>query len=342
MKHFKDNWAVAAFFIFFFLVLQFFNDWQYWEYIDNGNPWNTIRYRLLTIPLIMVPYYLYYKWQVPLLVKKKFFLFVISLIGFLLFLEFYGVIIDWITSIVVPNHHKAPFRWNNYHFPNQSFHLTFLNLAGITGFAFFQLRWKGEKLISQMREQQLQSELHSLKAQLHPHFFFNTLNNIYSLALERSAKTAPVVENLSKLMRYVVYETDMGKVPLTNEVKFMEDYVALEQIRHDNAMAINFSVQGNPAGIQVPPLLFMPLLENCFKHGFSSAEPFAEVTMLIENGEIIVATRNRFVKNAGVSQTGIGLDNLSKRLQLLYAHRHRLLITENEDIFEVTLILDPK
>jgi two-component system, LytTR family, sensor kinase len=179
-----------------------------------------------------------------------------------------------------------------------------------------------------------------LKAQLQPHFFFNTMNNIYSLALYRSEKTAPIVEKLSLLMRYIIYEGAKDSVPLQTEIEFLENFVTLEKIRHGDEAAISFTVQGNAHGMFIPPLLFMPLLENGFKHGvYDCEDSWLEAGMLIEDNEVIFGIRNSIAGGAAVSGPGIGLETLRKRLSLLYPKKHELLIQKADKQFEVNLTL---
>ena len=186
MDRLKIDWRVFGFFVFYFFVLQFVNDWQYRRYLDGGDSWVTLRYRLHTIPFTMLAYYLFYRWGVPLLFKRKFGAFLLAIILLIVYLE-----IDTYPKISL----------NIHDYPHQSLHFTLVNLFAVTGFAYYIRMFREEKVKQQLSDQHLQLELKLLRAQLHPHFFFNTMNNIYSLALYRSEKTAPIVEKLSLLMR---------------------------------------------------------------------------------------------------------------------------------------------
>ena len=291
----------------------------------------------------MFAYYLFYKWGSPLLFKRKFGAFLLSIILFIVFLEFYTLPVDWIAwrfsrypntrnskiSLIVPDYYLR-----------QSLHFTFINLFAITGFAYFTRMFREEKIKQELRDQHHLLELKYLKAQLHPHFFFNTMNNIYSLALYRSEKTAPIVEKLSLLMRYIIYEGRKDVVPLETEIEFLKNFVALEKIRHEDEAVISFTVQGNVDQMLIPPLLFMPLLENGFKHGVYNCEDSRlEAEMLIENNEIIFGIRNSVAGGVKISEPGIGLDTLRRRLTLLYPKRHELLIQRTDSLFEVNLTL---
>ena len=340
MTQSRKTWAVAGFFVFYFILLQLANDWQYRAVLDGGNSWVTLRYRLMTIPLMMLPYYLFYRWQVPLLLKRKFGRFLLSVLLFIMLLDVYAHLTDWLAGwALFPSGSLHPrVSWRDYHFPVQSLHFTVINLLAVTGFAYFLNRWEAELVIRQLKEQRLQLQLNYLKAQLHPHFFFNTLNNIYSLALYQSEKTAPMVEVLSQLMRYIVYSTKEERVPLQKEIEFLQHFVQLESIRHEDNSPISFTVQGDARGISIPPLLFMPILENSFKHGVVNS-PWMEAGMLIENKEIVFEVRNGHTPGASPGEAGIGLDNLRQRLDLLYPEKHTLLIRQTNERFEVTLTL---
>lgn len=343
MRRLRINWAVLAFFIFYFFVLQFVNDWQYRRYLDGGDSWHTFKYRLFSTPFAMLWYYLFYIGGVPFLFKKKFGAFILSIILFIVFIEVFSPLEDWIATLL--SRPAAPitypdFSWAKYPYLHQSLYFTFINLFAVTGFAYFLNMFKEEKIKQQLKEQHLELELNYLKAQLHPHFFFNTMNNIYSLALYRSEKTAPIVEKLSHIMRYIIYEGSKDLVPLENEIEFLKNFVALEKIRHEDNASISFTIQGNAEQVFISPLLFMPLLENGFKHGFNSNDDcWIEAAMLIENNEISFEIKNSNYGTPAGNEPGIGLYNLRKRLALLYPQKHELLIQKSDRQFEVNLTL---
>jgi len=344
MHRVRINWAVFGFFIFYFFVLQFVNDWQYRRFLDGGNSWVTFKYRLASTPFIMLSYYLFYRWGVPFLFKKKFGAFGLSIFLFIVFLEIYSPlseVIKWLlfSRFNVPGNFPT-ISWSKYPFLHQSLHFTIINLFAVTGFAYFLNMFKEEKIKRQLEAQQLQLELNYLKAQLHPHFFFNTMNSIYSLALYRSEKTAPIVEKLSHMMRYIIYEGQKDTVPLEKEIEFLKSFVALEKIRHEDHVSVSFTIQGNIEQTFIPPLLFMPLLENGFKHGFQyNEDSWLEAAMLIENDEIIFGVKNSDPSSVTANEPGVGLENLRKRLSLLYPKKHELVMQKTNNQFEVNLTL---
>lgn len=340
----RQGWYVAGFFLFYFLLLQFVSDLQY--YLVFKEPlWDTIRYRLVTTPLMIGVYYGFYRLVIPLLLYQRYLRFALAGLFFLCFLEIYLHLLDWLVwhLPVLPSPTRANARqnWEQFRFPRQSLWLTLTHLVTLTGFAYFMHRRREERKLEELRAAHLRLELAYLKAQLHPHFFFNTLNNIYSLALERSAQTPVVVAQLSHLMRYIVYEASKPLVPLQREIDFIRDYVQLESIRHENNEGISFRWQGNPDGIDVPPLLFMPLAENGFKHGFTDPlqSSWLEAVLVVDAKEIVFEVKNSRSVRPGAPESGVGLENLQKRLLLLYPGRHRLEMRPENNAFTVTLTL---
>lgn len=181
----------------------------------------------------------------------------------------------------------------------------------------------------QMANAQLEAEMKLLKMQLHPHFMFNTLNNLYYLTRIKSDIAPQVVEKLSDLMRYLLEKNDAEKVYLKDEINFMQAYMDLEKIRVPH-LQLTFDITGNTENVMVPPLLGLPLLENAFKHGIdkNSAGNCIKVTLQIENGQLELTTLNPMhaFKKPG---NRLGLANLKKRLQLLYGDRF-ILKTEEQ------------
>ncbi|HEU4471594.1 MAG TPA: histidine kinase [Flavisolibacter sp.] len=344
MQPVKLGKAELLFFLLYFFVLQFISDVQYYlEFGDNLR--TTIIYRLIATPFSLLPYLLFYKKLVPLLLAEKHARFILAVLLFIGFLDVYLHLLDWllwnIPFLDDTSRIRARNNWLNPGFPRQSLWLTLMNLISITGFAYMINRWRQERALRELREQHLALELNYLKAQLHPHFFFNTLNNIYSLALYRSEKTAVVVAQLSELMRYVIYEGNKSSVYLRQEVDFLESYVQLERIRHEQDVPISFVCSGNTESLQIPPLLLMPLLENAFKHGFThtAEHSWVKAKLTVTGKELSFEVKNSKTETPGTASQGIGLINLKKQLLLIYPGRHTLRITDRETQFDVHLTL---
>lgn len=340
------HWAVAGFFIFYFIVLQFFNDWQYLKYINDGNIAETIRYRAITLPFIILVYYLFYKLIVPVLLNNRYLLFIFYVVLFFIFLELYGQIMNWVlwhapfqTARTIKN---AEYNWKHYKFPRQDFHFTFLNLFAVTGFAYFLHKWKQEKIIKDLKEQQLQMELNFLKMQIQPHFFFNTLNNIYTLTLQKSDKAAPLVAKHAEIMRYILYESSRELVTLKQEIDFLKNYTEVEKLHFSEKMDIGFDSQGIDKKAMVEPMLLLPFVENAFKHGIreETNKGYVHIIISLVENDLSVEIKNSKPKNINKNkEKGIGLQNAYKRLDMLYPGKHTVDIEETGADYELRLNL---
>jgi len=185
------------------------------------------------------------------------------------------------------------------------------------------------------------SELNFLKAQLNPHFFFNSLNTIFSLAIQKSDQTSVAVLNLSDLMRYMLYETNKEKVRLQEEILYIENYIELQKLRLTENNKVTFEVHGNPNGIIIPPLLFICFIENAFKHGVNPAtknEIFVKFT--IAHNEIHMLVVNDITKQPKRDESsGLGIDNTVKRIDLYFPESNILKTYVDNDKFYVDLTL---
>jgi two-component system, LytTR family, sensor kinase len=201
-----------------------------------------------------------------------------------------------------------------------------------------------EKMQKDMEREKLNSELAFLKNQISPHFFFNTLNNIYSLISINQEDSQKAVLQLSKLMRYLLYESELGNTPLSSEINFMNNYIDLMKLRLSDKIDLKVSFPENYENRSIPPLLFISLIENAFKHGISSrGEPYIEISMLTGRDSITFRCINSMVKikeETDNGYPGIGLENLSKRLNLLFPGKHDLKINRSENSFEVLLYIN--
>ncbi len=189
----------------------------------------------------------------------------------------------------------------------------------------------------------LQTELQHLHYQLQPHFFFNSLNNIYALVDVSPDQAKTSIHSLSKLMRYMLYETNVELVPLSNEIDFMKKYIDLMKLRVTDKTVVKYSFPDKETGIKIAPLLFISLIENAFKHGVSaSKESLISITMTCDNNTILFKIENdNFPKKTDdKSGSGIGLQNLEKRLKLLYAGKHNFKAFVEGNRFSATLKIE--
>ena len=185
------------------------------------------------------------------------------------------------------------------------------------------------------------AELSFLKAQINPHFLFNTLNNIYSLAASKSDNTAESVLKLSNIMRYVTDDVREEFVPLENEVDFIRDYIDLQRLRLGDKMNVNFNVSGKTTGKKIAPLILMTFIENVFKYGISNREPSAiEIQLTTDDQSIRFYCSNKLYETQrNAESTGIGIENTRQRLEHLYAGKYDLSIDKTNGRFSVQLTL---
>ncbi len=191
----------------------------------------------------------------------------------------------------------------------------------------------------QAEKEKVSAELQLLKAQIHPHFLFNTLNNIYSSSLEFSPKTPDLILRLSSLLSYMLYDCKPSLVFLDKEIAVMRDYIELEKERYGNRIEISFHKEGNTEGIMIAPLLFLPFLENAFKHGTSEQleKPWLSFDLNVKDKLIKCKIVNSKNQQLSMSQQGIGIQNVKKRLSYLYPDKHALKINDELDFFVVSL-----
>ena len=197
-----------------------------------------------------------------------------------------------------------------------------------------------------LRNQELQREnseaqLRLLMAQVHPHFMFNTLNNIYSQTQEESPKSAKMIMELSNILRYILDEGKKDWVPLENELQMIVDYINLEKIRYDKKLDLHYAFPTSVNDKIIAPLLLLPLVENCFKHGASKMihHPWINIKAELTPESFTVNLKNgkKDIKASGKERKGTGIENVRRRLALLYPGRHSLEIWEDEDVFMVNL-----
>ncbi|MBN1924686.1 MAG: histidine kinase [Prolixibacteraceae bacterium] len=186
------------------------------------------------------------------------------------------------------------------------------------------------------------NELKFLKEQLNPHFLFNTLNNLYGLALEKSDKTPELVMHLSKILDYMLYRTNTPMVPLVQEIEMIDHYVSIEKHRFENLHSINFVVKGEPGDLKIAPLLLLPLVENCFKHGIRKSVKHTSIDIFLYNkkGIFSLETKNSFSDNTREQNGGIGLSNLAKRLEMIYPGAYKLKSEKDENFYYSKLEID--
>ena len=221
--------------------------------------------------------------------------------------------------------------------------IVLFNYPIVAGFAviikMMKRGWLKQQETQQVAREKAKAELQLLKAQIHPHFLFNTLNNIYFFTLTASQKAPEILMKLTDILRYILNECSQPLVPLEKELKMIEDYMALEKIRYGDRLKMELEIKGDYSNKMIPPLLLIPLVENSFKHGASKmlVQPWVNLNITIEEQSLYFLLSNSRPDEISSSQHNghIGLKNVKKRLQLLYPAAHELNIAESTQSFEV-------
>lgn len=228
----------------------------------------------------------------------------------------------------------------------------FLNLIWVLGpaivFAMFKYykNWINSQTIANEAERkQLSSELQVLKAQLNPHFLFNTFNNLYVLALQKSDKTPEVISKISDLFHYVLYECNAIEVPVSKEIKLIDDYIQLEQLRYSDRLLISFKKEIENPECLIPPMMLYTFVENCFKHGCSNdpGSPWIQLLIRVKQNRFEFEALNSIPKaigSRGENEGRVGLSNIKRRLELIYPKKHVLEITRKTSEFHIRLEID--
>lgn len=198
------------------------------------------------------------------------------------------------------------------------------------------------------RQQEKEAELKLLKAQLNPHFLFNTLNNLYGLSVVKSEKLPDLMLKLSDLLRYSLYETKEMQVPLAKEVQYLENYISLEKIRLEDTTDIQFTTTGNTSSLYIAPMLFMVFVENAFKHlgGVENNKSRVVVSLTIDQDRLVFICENTMdplgkeYEQLEQEGSGIGLQNVKKRLALQYPDMHELTTTVKNNQYKTTMTLN--
>jgi hypothetical protein len=209
-----------------------------------------------------------------------------------------------------------------------------LSIPFILTFQWFKQRSE----IAALDKEKSETELILLKQQINPHFFFNTLNNLYALSIKKDKATPEVILRLSELMRYVIYKGKEQQVKLAEEIKYLKDYISLQQIRLHKQLDFQFEQEIEDDQIQFSPLLFIILVENAFKHGIEVAEneAFLHLYLKSNQNQLVFCCMNS-VEGPSTQPPGIGLRNLRRRLDLLYPKRHHLSLEQNDFTYKATL-----
>lgn len=205
------------------------------------------------------------------------------------------------------------------------------------------INWYNDiKIKVALNKKNYEMELALVKSQINPHFLFNTLNNIDVLIAQNAAKASEYLNKLSDIMRFMLYETRTEKIALNKELNYIAKFIELQRIRTTNEHFINYAVKGDPKNIMIPPMLFIPFIENAFKHAENKkSENAININLDIENDKIIFKCENFYNQNTPVrsEHSGVGGELIKKRLAFMYPGKHTLSITNNNELYKVVLSL---
>jgi len=233
---------------------------------------------------------------------------------------------------------------NNWFHMQLTMLLVFLVVAGLSIAYFFLKEWARNELVrNQLEANQLSTEIKFLKSQINPHFLFNTLNNLFSMAQDKgNDELADGISKLSGMMRYMIYESNAEKVPLTDEIAYIKNCIALNKLRYaDEEAAVTFNYPEQVQNVFIAPMIYIPFIENAFKHGVlinQSSE--IDIAIVISGKQVLFACENKnysFVKKMDDNASGIGLENVKRRLELVYPGKYDLLIKSDAGKYAVIL-----
>ena len=298
--------------------------------------WKTLQYTSLNLPYQMLSVYFMIYFLFPkLLIPKKYLWFGLAAIVSLLLAT---ALHYFLNRLIWPEMRAEGF--------NMRFWFSSIVIMGYTtalalGIKLLKYWNQRERYIQELSNARLEAELKFLKAQIHPHFLFNTMNNLYTLALKQSKKVPEIIEKLSDLLRYMAYDVSHTRVSLQDEVEQLRNYMALEKLRYGDNLELSFAVNGKIAEVEIAPLLLLPFVENSFKHGVSGKLGNSWITISLEvaDHELSFKVENsqagKIKDETGYTQ-GIGLKNVKRRLELIYKDQYELRIV-NEDTHLVVL-----
>lgn len=336
------------FFLVYFYIIGLLSSFEYnfWQGHYIGISFEELEFAMVYGTLTCIAFIAFYKALQHCLKLNKLWAFTVLVVSFLVCYHFYkkaGYLLISDLDFLSEKIRSDALNW--YHLKQLGYTINYMMLQffGVSFLAYFIHSNKQSEQLKALKEQQLISELTYLKAQLQPHFFFNTLNNIYSLALQQSKDTAPLVAKLAEMMRYILYKADEKLVPLKEEINFIQNYVEVENIRYRSAINIKFDAQGIDDFSKISPLLLLPFIENAFKHGIQEEEKegFVNIVICKTEKDLILEVSNSITKNKE-NIGGIGLINVKKRLEILYPEKHTLEIQNSGKIHQVSLTLEMK
>lgn len=331
-------WGITWFLLFLFIT-------EGWEdplrFLYRGLPVLLSLLTLIAINLLYLLPELYFKKKLVQYFLISFFLF----IGIIWLLNNDLLIFsDWAEKYNIPERLSQQRRnaqsgtWLRFFIP------LLISFVGSTLIELTHFANKKEKAAISIEKEKLDTEIKFLKSQINPHFLFNVLNNIYTLTVIKSDKAPRNLMRLSEMLRYMLYDSNDGKVSLQKEIEYLENYISLASLKDSRGLNINLDLDKSQTGLQIAPLLFIPFVENAFKH--SKIEDlkngFINIKLITNNQHIVFKVENS-IPNVVFKKDkigGIGLTNTKQRLNLLYPNKYKLKILMNENVYAINLKID--
>lgn len=307
----------------------------------TGQYYQEFKINLFVLPARMLGTYSFIYLILPLATEKKSIIFfgILTLIHFFI----YGFLVY--ASFYVLNPYPNFYDFSQQPLFNPGKILTksisdYLIPAMGAAIVIFKKWYLDQQKNKKLAEEKLAAELNFLKAQIHPHFLFNTLNNLYALTLIKSDKTPDIVLKLSELLDYMIYKSNDKFVPLAKELEILENYIELEKMRYNERLDFTYEIKGEPGTHKIAPLILIPFIENSFKHGASKdrMNPSIHISLEIERAFLFLKVVNSVPaekKNDVFENEGIGLNNVQRRLELIYPGQHELRVEPGNNFFTV-------
>lgn len=334
-KYYKVFVHFIIWFLFFVVHISYFSQLR--------GPEIALERALLIVSLYLAVFYFNWFVLIPkLYIRRKFLLFCISILLVVFLGAWWRIEIERITKILpglfeFPGLRPRPFKGMLLTLALISILIIISSLFRIL--EFYNQKTRQEKILI---EQKNEAELKLLRLQLNPHFLFNALNNIYALVLTQSDNAANSLMSLSQLLRYIIYDATADKVTLTDEIRYLKYYIELESLRLVKPESIRVEIKGNAESLQIMPLIFIPFIENSFKHSNINKGGYIHILLEVKDNFIDFYCQNS-ISNAVKQKDktgGIGLVNTQKRLEMVYADKHNLKIEQTDEVFKIRLIIE--
>lgn len=233
--------------------------------------------------------------------------------------------------------------WSFEFFINDAISISY-TLAITMALLFFKQWFEKERLTIRLEKLNIETELKFLKSQINPHFLFNSLNSIYALTLSKNDKAPEVILKLSEILRYILYEGGEKTVELKQEIEYIKNYLELEKIRFGERLKLSIEINGDYSGMEISPMILLPFVENSFKHGVNSTveESFINIKISVDKNVLYFEIENN--KHPDYSSepkpnSGIGINNVKKRLNLIYPEKYSVKLDDRGKTYKVNLIL---